>query len=336
MPDVLVLEWSPSRLRLRSLSDDVVVEVDLPSLVPGARHDLALFPGPRLCVRVPGGARTPFLLGSSLEHAPRVPGSGALATPACRAHADGTLTALDGATLWILPPSPGVWVSRSIPEGIQARDVSLGADGCLYVCGSASGRAVVVRLEPDDDSQLVPILTAADRKRLSARGADETFWRVDASAEPLVLIASCAWLFEDETDFAVVRWRDTWKVRTSERHAIRNWCRVSSDGISIYTAHGERHSTSDAGASWTITDLVPTMQAAWKGLRQGTLVVRAAREVGGYLLLATSAYDWRAPEGKQLLGSAVLMSSDAGREFAALATTVGSECEIVDACFSAR
>jgi hypothetical protein len=78
-------------------------------------------PGPPLYVRVPGEARAPFLTGPLLAHVPGVPGSGALSTPECRAHADGTLTALDGTTLWILPPSTGAWRSRRIPDGVQAR-----------------------------------------------------------------------------------------------------------------------------------------------------------------------------------------------------------------------
>jgi hypothetical protein len=124
-----------------------------------------------------------------------------------------------------------------------------------------------------------------------------------------------------------------WRVRTSERDAIRSWHRASLEELSIYTARGERHSTTDAGTSWTITDLGSAIRSAWEGLDRGVLVVRAARESGGYVLIAASAYEWHAPEGKQLLGSAMLVSTDQGRGFIALATARGPEREIIDACF---
>jgi hypothetical protein len=333
MPDVVALEWSPSHLCVRSLPGDERVGRAIPSLLPSARHDLVLYAAPRLCVRVPGPMRTPFLVGPTLEPAPPIPGLDSLSSAACRAHQDGSLTAIDGSTLWILPPASEVWVSRRLPDNLRARDASLGVDGCLYLCGSVSGRATVVRLEIDGESSIVADLTADDRRRLAARGADETFWRIDASGEPLVLVSSCAWLFEDDTDFAIVRWGERWQVRVSEDDAIRCWCRRPG-GISIYTVAGECHSTLDAGASWTITDLDPSIRRSWDPLRDGALIVRTARESPGRVLVAASTYDWDAPEGKQLLRSAVLLSSDQGRTFTVLATTDGPDHELIDADFT--
>jgi len=329
------MEWSPGSVRLLALpGGETVATVSVPGAVGTGRTYLGLFSGPVL--KMPTETREPFmrLVADQLEPAPRVPGEAALSADWCRAHAGGVLTVIEKDELWVLGPSSATWMARRLPAGIAARDVSVSPDGTLWVAGGerragAPEAAILVRLGEHGDTIIPVSLSARDRRSLAKREADRDYWRVDMEGTPAVMLASCAWMYDDPTDFAVIGWDAEWSVLVAERRGIVAWVRDS--GVSVYTSEGKRYRVAGHGERPRLQDLRPAIRAAWPGgarATPGDLAVRAACARGNELLLLARVYDWGQPEPHHIKASVIFHSVDDGESFHPWAQTVGSDVEL--------
>ena len=324
------LRWRPGAIALVEVLGGevrVVAECEAPGATGSHRHDLALFPGAdRPIVRLAGAGRAPFLRREhgALVPVEPVPGSGGLSAPRCRAHANGTLTAIDDGQLWVRARSPAVWSPIRVPEPLRLHDVSITRQGEVVVVGDmpapagAARQAAMAVLDSEGGRFLELDLAPKDRKRLEAGGGAESFQRVDVEARPYLVSSTCAWLFDDPSDFVLVGTEQRWRSHKLKRQAVRGWYRKGPEAVTIYTAEGRRHETRDGGASFRERDLIPHIRSAWS-VSAEELIVRAVAAHHGELLLAVTAYDGTDGEDGGPTASALVRSVDDAQTFVVLA-----------------
>ena len=342
--DILALLWSPESVSLEMLPEagyEARWSATVPAAIGVHRYDLALYGGPEPTIRLPGGSRSPFLRswdgGRTFERLDAIPGDGSLPPNGCRAHRNGTLTAIDGRVLWVRPPSPDLWLRYELPEELTAHDVSIDPQGRIHVVGAlpstrlpgAESEAAYAVVEGGGTSFMRIALTDPDTRLLEDSGGAEAFRQVDAEETPILVTSDCAWLFEDPSSFALLAAHPHWTVRQLAGQSIRGWRRQGSASVSVFTSEGRRYRTYDGGVSWDEQDLLPAMRAAWSELPIRSPMVMAVAASGGHLALAVSSYDWRAAADRQLIGSAALSSSDDGETFEVRAAVQEPAAEIL-------
>lgn len=343
---VLALAWSPGEVSLREFNPSGEAERwkgAVPSAIGTHRYDLALSIGPSLTLRVPGGSRAPFFRsvdrGRTFQRVEPVPGSGPLSPGRCRAHGNGTLTVIEDGKLWIRPPMSEIWLRHDIPAPLRIHDLSIDEQGILLAAGeiplersSDKGpqtEAALARLGSEQALTVQLPLADSDRKMLVKYGGAEAFRRIDVESAPYLLTSSCAWMFEDPSDFLFTGWRGPWQVRRMERQFIRSWSREGAGNLTVFSVQGRRYRTRDQGATWEDSDLMESVRAAWKTKRTDSFTVAAAAVADTELALAVSRHDWDAPDGQALLGSAILTSTDDGKTFIKRSEAFGPDREFL-------
>lgn len=348
----VVVLWSPGAISVREMSLSGEAELwngKVPSAIGTHRYDLALYPGSALSLRVPGGSRAPFLRltegGRVVQPVEPVPGKGPISPGRCRVHRNGTLTVIEDHQLWIRPPSVEMWLCRKLPESLRVHDLSIDAHGHLFAAGempllepapqnAAGSEAALFMLDSDQALSVQFPMSDSDRQTLVKYGGAEAFRRVDVEGSPYVLTSSCAWMFEDPSDFLFMGEGGKWRVRRLERQFIRTWLREGTETISVFTVQGRRHRTHDHGATWEECDLMKAIRAAWKTKHVGSYSVTAVASSGIELAMIVACHNWRVTDGNALQGSAVLTSNDDGNSFSIQSETLGPEKEFLSLVFS--
>lgn len=343
------LLWSPGALTWQTWTQaglERQTSIDAPAAIGAHRYDAAVFPGSGLTIRLPGGSRAPFMQstdgGATFVPVPAIPGEGPIEPHGCRAHADGTLTVLDGADLWLRPAGSSTWLHHRWPAELQVLDVSLDPEGRIHAAGAVparggteAAREAAYAVAHGGTTDLLRLnLDERDAAMLERHGGAEAFRRIDATSGMPMLSSDCAWLHEDPSSFVLLASPTRWTVRHLKRQSLRTWKRDRTGAAWLVTCEGTLLRTEDHGVTWATRDLERAIERAWPlaGKARERLIM-AADSDGHSHIIAVSLYDWDGNPKQPIIGSAILISHDDGRTWMRGAEVHGVEQELIGVSF---
>lgn len=330
------LSWLPGRVRVRGPGFRAEADMPIPA---DARFDLRLWAGPggTLVLRALDGA-VPFWClepsGAVRPVPPLLGQEGGIEASRCRAHGNGALTVLGGGLVWRLDPGAS-WVEHPQPPDFEAEDVSLDPHGGWWFAGSVPSRRIpgesreaAVRYWAGHGARFesrTPRLGLLDAARTLRNGGLSRFDAIDAEAEPVVALSSCAWLLEDLSSFVFLF--DGQRARVFRlADEIGRFVDRSSGSVRVLTARATVHAW--AGTKHSRASFVDVIARAL-GVGRARIYVLGAAARGERLALAIESTPIGA-EGSPIAAaeSAVVASEDGGARWSVVARSGAEEGEV--------
>lgn len=243
-----MLIWTPQAVEVVTGSERYTMPV---ALSFQDRHAARLFSdhAGTLSLRVPADRR-PFRIsrdgGAGFEPIEAVPGDGGpISAYGCTWHpSTGHFTAVENDVVWIYD---GGWRSRRIPEDFTLRSVSVDPRGCIWCAGAIPSTRIpeestegAIFYQPSNDApfQRYPLgLAPAEERRAIEAGGMGEFFRIDASARPLVASSSSSWPFDDPSSFLFLLGDHPFVLKLEEETPC-HLDRPSSGVVSAFTMEG--------------------------------------------------------------------------------------------------
>ena len=284
--EIIALTVAPDRAELLRLDDEGGAAVLAAFPLADRPGDVRVFGGDRVVVTLPSADRRLFA-GPDDTRVAAVPGTGSLALSRCRAHPDGSLTAIEGdpgggpQTVWIHDGAE--WSPLAPPPGFAVWD-AVRYDGTTALAGSAvavsAGGSAWEVTEP-------------------ARGRSEAYPAIDFAGA--LLVRGTRFSFDTRHELLLARDTDgAWTSTSLDEDGLA--------GVALGLAVTSR------GRCLSVPRLRPAgpdLSPALRGVGGSTVLIGRAAVLGDRWALLAVAFD----EDTRPIGSAVLVSDDGGRVF---------------------
>jgi hypothetical protein len=208
--------------------------------------------------------------------------------------------------------STPAWNHWDVDEEIFVQDASIDQEGTVWLAGGSldwrqgeqAMRPFLGKLQGRKLLAARPTLRRRDDRRLEDAGT-ESFRRVDATAENIVLTADPRSIYDNPIEFVLIG-NDEWRMKRI-RHSIYTWLHTRSR-LMVFGGDGKVLWTIDRGKRWHRSHWRRELRRIVR--RSGSILVEGAVCQGSQVAIALSLMDWRTEPPGLIYSALVLADPD--------------------------